>query len=235
MLYIHRLPREELCTPLSSLHSPVHKDGTRPTLIVISVNIKPSEKIAQEERKSNTEEVRDDKTMQKTCWPIKPCRCVIIKRLNIWQKLQAMWEVAQGLCVAVFALVFNCSDFHFLMRAPMRPWTRWTTWSRTRPCCATPQTAVRDWGAWDNVWASRLRSWPASGASRTCSRTCSPPLTRSCPSWPWPPGSCLILKMSLTCAEQSWPNEGLCCRGCRCNANFLTHIAPWQCYRVIKS
>lgn len=230
MNYAHRF---HLSTVLST--------RTEHVLLYSSVSIlnhQKAEKITQQEEKSNTEEVRDDKTMQKTCWPIKLCRCMIIKRLNIWQKLQAMWEVAQGTCVGVyvFALVFNFSDFHFLMRAPMRPWTRWTTTrSRTCPCCSTPQTAVTHWGAWDNVWASRLRSWPASGTSRTCSRTCSPPLTRSCPSWPRPPGSCLILKMSLTCTEQSWPNDGLCCRGCRCNANCLTHIAPWHCYRAIKS
>lgn len=41
--HIHRLPHEELCTPPTSLHSSVHKDGTHPTLFVISVNIKSSE------------------------------------------------------------------------------------------------------------------------------------------------------------------------------------------------
>lgn len=56
MNYAHRF---DLSTVLST--------RTGHVLIVISVNIKPSEKITQEEEKSNTEEVRDDKTMQKTC------------------------------------------------------------------------------------------------------------------------------------------------------------------------
>lgn len=146
--------------------------------------------------------------------------------LKMEQKLKATCEVAQGMCgcISIFTHIFRFYSY-FSVSHPGKP-IHMLEYDSVQDLSLlldslSNSNVLRRLGQCLGVPPRILGH--LQGFQDLCTST-----STLLPHWPRHLCSCPVLKLLL---ELLWTNDGVCCHGYKCNATFLTHIAPWHCYR----